>query len=516
MFYGEYNRWRNGPHRYLYERDKGAFKEKFGEYVETIRQNNPREYVLGLMRQIAVSWGKVPCIIFDNADHFDVPFQESVFNYANSIYSRSMCLLIIPITDTTSWQLPKQGPLQSFHSESFFLPTPPTELVLQRRIEFIEKKVAEEKPERGRGYFTERGIRLELDNLRAFTASLQKIFLSTGQVAEWIGRLANNDVRRSLHLTREIVSSPHIKVIELVTAFIKKSALEVTLEDIKLAIIRGKYDVYPVATNAFVQNVFHLVGDADTTPLLPLRILEFLRGAWASNPDNDRRYVSLREIQAYFQEIGIDSRVTLQCLDSLLQTGLVLEYDPTAKTISEDGRVQVAPSGRQHLIWGLGDWVYIESMATTTPLLDQTVFEAIKAHSVEGRTDSLREVIHTFIRHLLSEDSFFVTVPKHVLYEGQTKIADKLRQQLDTLTAFPRNGRIGRYARNCGKVKRWDRDRGFGFVQQEVLGRDAFLHISDVLNPRQDYLELGALVEYDLCEDDPEKPKALNAIELAT
>jgi hypothetical protein len=513
MFHGEYDRWREGPHRHLYERDKQAFKEKFGAHVEHIRETRPREYIVGLLRQIAQSWKKVPCLIFDNADHFDVPFQEGVFNYANSIYNRSMCLLILPITDTTSWQLPKQGPLQSFHTESFFLPTPPTEHVLRRRIEFIQQKVTDEKPEKGRGYFTARGIRLELSNIKSFTACLQTLFVSTGHVAEWIGRLANHDVRRCLQLTRELVSSPHINVADLLKAIYDRTTIDVSIEDIKLAIVRGKYDIYPSGQNAFIQNVFDLIPDSETTPLLSVRVLEFLRGAWTSNPDNDGRYVGVRAIQDYFHEVGIEPRTSIRCLDALLQTGLVLEYDPTAKEATDDGRVQISPSGRQHILWALGDFVYLESMASTTPLLEETVFDDIKALSDVDRSDFRRKLILSFVNYLLAEDRHFVTVPNHEAFSGQLSVTDTLTKTSLKAAEIPMAMSIGRYVRHFGRVSRWDKDRGFGIITLTSQRGTALLHFRDILSANPGYLGANDIVECDL-DDSGEKLRALNAVKV--
>lgn len=513
MFHGEYDRWREGPHRHLYERDKQAFKEKFGAHVEHIRETRPRDYIVGLLRQIAGSWKKVPCLIFDNADHFDVPFQEGVFNYANSIYNRSMCLLILPITDTTSWQLPKQGPLQSFHTESFFLPTPPTEHVLRRRIEFIQQKVADEKPEKGRGYFTARGIRLELSNIKSFTACLQTLFVSTGHVAEWIGRLANHDVRRCLQLTRELVSSPQINVSDLLKAIYDKTTIDVSIEDIKLAMVRGKYDIYPSGTNAFVQNVFDLIPDSETTPLLSVRVLEFLRGAWTSNPDNDGRYVGVRAIQDYFHQVGIEPRTSTRCLNALLHTGLVLEYDPTAKEATNDGRVQISPSGRQHLLWALGDFVYLESMAITTPLLEESVFDEIKTLSGVDRSDCRRKLILSFVRYLLTEDGHFITVPKHEAFEGQLSVTATLNRVVVEGGAPQTASTIGRYARHFGRVSRWDQQRGFGIVELSSPYRTALLHIRDVITPNGGFLNVETIVECDL-DGNEQKPRAFNAVQV--
>ena len=352
MFWGEYTRWMWGHAKHLYETDKTQFKIDFGKHVENFRQDRPHEYIKHLLFWIVKGHGKVPCLVFDNADHFNVPFQEEVFNYVYSLYQEVICLVILPITDTTSWQLSKQGPIQSSYTDSFFLPTPPTDLILRRRIEYIEKRIAEgqtesgKKPETGRGYFFSRGMCLEIENIRGFAACLQTVFLNTGQVAEWIGRLANHDIRRCLQFTRETVASPHIHVADLVAANIAKTSMTVNPDDVKMAMIRGKYDIYFQTVQAFVQNLYNLIPEYETTPLLGLSVLQFLESAYAGNEDNDGRYVLIDEIVEYFQAMNVDPRATRACLDAMLTRGLCLSDDPTTQGIKDTVKVEIAPSGR--------------------------------------------------------------------------------------------------------------------------------------------------------------------------
>jgi hypothetical protein len=126
MYWNEYQRWREGHAKHLYDTDKNAFKIQFGEHINRRREERPHEYIIHLLHRIVLGFKKVPCLVFDNADHFDVPFQEEVFKYAHSLHRACLSLVIVPITDTTSWQLARQGPLQSFYTDSFVLPTPET------------------------------------------------------------------------------------------------------------------------------------------------------------------------------------------------------------------------------------------------------------------------------------------------------------------------------------------------------------------------------------------------------
>lgn len=59
-----------------------------------------------------------------------------------------------------------------------------------------------------------------------------------------------------------------------------------------------------------------------------------------------------------------------------------------------------------------------------------------------------------------------------------------------------------------GKVKWFDDDKGFGFVEQEE-GEDAFVHYSEIVGEGYKSLEEGQEVTFDLEEGD-KGPKALN------
>ncbi len=426
MFFDEYMRRRRGPQKFLYESDKLQFKKEFGEYIEALRNNNTKLYIERIVRSIVASRRKVPCLIFDNTDHFSIEYQEVVFQYARSIYHNELCLVIIPITDKTSWQLSQQGALQSFDNESFFLPTPLPKTIVERRIAFLENRLSGEKREKGSGYFLGKGIQLSLDDLKAFVASLQHIFLETGMVSKWIGNLSNNDIRRCLSLSRDIVSSPYLKVDDLIKAFLSGDSRRISESDVERAIIRRGYNYYPTGANQFVQNVFALNNELESTPLLALRMLRLLRDAKHHDASGVDDYIATEQILDYAQGMSIERRPTLLCLDAMLKTGLCFCYDPTIRAIDSARKIQLSPSGLQHLHWGSWEETYLYSMLHITPIGDEATYETIRSYSDESASTRRAKELVAFIDFLLKEDAVYVHVVDHPAYAGQKKISDAL------------------------------------------------------------------------------------------
>jgi hypothetical protein len=169
IFYDAYTRLKKGPWAELYKFNHTQFQIDFGKWVEELRSQKPNEYLHGLLRHIVRSRRKLPVVVLDNADHFDIEFQEKVYQYARSIYEATVTLVILPITDRTSWQLSRHGALQSFEHEAFFLPTPPTDRVIKKRIEFLERRISEEREKPEGRYFVRQGISLSISDLIAFT-----------------------------------------------------------------------------------------------------------------------------------------------------------------------------------------------------------------------------------------------------------------------------------------------------------------------------------------------------------
>ena len=272
MFFGEYQRWSVSTMSHLYKKDKVEFKVQFGKHVESIRRNDPMEYIFGLLRNFIRGRNQIPCLIFDNADHFSIDFQEKVFQFARSLFERELCIVIMPITDKTSWQLSNSGALSSFENEALLLPTPPAKVVLERRINFVLKKLSDEEHRERGSYFIGRGIRVDVGNLVKFVRGLEEVLLNSERTAYILGQLANHNVRDVLELSRDIINSPYLGLNEIFKAYVLGSAVHVEDFKIKRALIRGRHDIFVPSASRYVHNIFALNAELETSPLIGVKI----------------------------------------------------------------------------------------------------------------------------------------------------------------------------------------------------------------------------------------------------
>jgi GTPase SAR1 family protein len=422
MFWFEYDRLKTGTWKELYTTNKSQFKIDFGKHIEDRRENRPNEYIKRMIGDITKSRFKVPCVIFDNTDHYSIEFQEKVFQYGRSIYEKEICLVIVPITDKTSWQLSKQGSIQSFENEALYLPTPPPRKIIEKRIEFLEKKIEIEKQTKGH-YFLNRGIPIEINNIEGFVKYLQGVFLREENTSKWIGSFSNFDIRRCLELTRDLIASPHLSLEEFLKVYVASSREGGEEEPVKLfriknALIKKVYDSYPVGNHKYIQNLFYLTGNINTSPVLSLRILQVLVDR--KNDKSEDNFLLIDQILDYFGAMGVDRSITLKHLDISLSKGLILSYDPTILSIENSRKVEISPSGFEHYLWALNDNDYLFIMLEVTPITDQQFFNFIDEtyHQWSVRN----ELMLRFLIYLETEDITYCHIPSHVAFKGQHSI----------------------------------------------------------------------------------------------
>ncbi|MFN9670293.1 MAG: hypothetical protein ACK573_16015 [Pseudanabaena sp.] len=430
IFFSEYRRWSDGEYKPLYQRDKNAFKEKFGELIGNLIANQPQEYVKKLLKNSISSRRLMPCIVFDNTDHFPQSFQESVFQFAQSIYRECFSFIICPITDRTVWQLSKSGPLQSYDHRDFYLPVPSTKEVLTKRVEFIKLK-AQEDPETSREYFTRKGIRLSISDVTAFALSVEDIFVHEDYVGRMVGWLANFNIRQGLQIAQRVITSPILDVSELVKAYAIGQRFRPQRLNIKKALLMGDYNHFFQQDSSFILNVFEVNSNAVSSPLLRLSILRLLIDIYSETLESEKIYRSVEDILNYFEPTTVSRTIVKENLKTLLEYRLIEPYDPTDTSIYESQRVKITHCGRIHYEFVTDDreGIYMSEMALMTPVVSQDYISKnrsllLKNEKLNGQ--DWRKIIKWFVEYCLMQDSLFMSLPKTSSYQSQHALRETL------------------------------------------------------------------------------------------
>ena len=369
----------------------------------------------------------MPCLIFDNTDHFPQTFQEQVFQFAQSIYRGIFSFVICPITDRTIWQLSKSGPFQSYTTRSFYLPIPSTKEILTKRVHFIREKLDQEEKTSGR-YFLKKGIRLNIKDIHAFAGYIENILISTDYISRIISWIANHDIRRSLQISQRIVSSPVISIDQLVKTYLADTALSLQPFQIKKALIHGDYSNFFQAHSDFVLNLFSIKPDQISSPLVKLSVLRMLSDRENQYRGRDEAYLTVEDVQSYFEPAGLSKGALRTHLKEILDYRLIDPYDPTDQEIYEEQRLKIAHSGRIHLEFCLNDETYVSQMALVTRARDYDMVSTIREKMKTKLTRSgWLSIVSRFMNYCLDQDRVFVSLPSNSIYDSQYQLRKELR-----------------------------------------------------------------------------------------
>ena len=428
VFWKEYDRWRKGEHKFLYRKDREQFKIDFGKHVYELVEQHPDRYVIALLDHAVRGRQLLPCLIFDNTDHFPQQYQEKVFQIAQSFFRKVLSFVICPITDRTIWQLSKQGPLQSYATTQFYLPVPSTKDVLSKRVDFIKEKLGAGQTQSGE-YFTQKGIRLNIPDIQAFAFCIEEIFIKTEYLGRVVGWLSNHDIRRGLKIAQRIITSPILSVEDLVKLYITENRVSIKERKVRQALILGNYNGFVQSHSDFVLNLFQVSSTSITTPLAKLSILRVLMDRESQTTSLEESYMTIEDIVNYCEPIGITRSATIKHCQEFLNYRLIEPYDPTDLDLYMGQRVKVTHAGRIHSEFALEDETYIVQMALATTLRSPDI--AAKGRDIFYRPKKMTRndwvsIIRLFVKYCQKEDEVFVSIPDTASYAGQTELRDRL------------------------------------------------------------------------------------------
>ncbi|MCU0118571.1 AAA family ATPase [Pseudomonas sp. B2M1-30] len=431
-FWNRYQRMRVGELAPLYERDRDAFRQRFGEELRSLRLTHPREYLLSLLKNSLAGRKRLPVLIIDNVDHLPRLIQDSVFQYAIGISSSVASFIVCPVTDTTVWSLTKAGPLQSLHSRAFFLPVPSLREVFSKRLDILRAtpSLAGAAGKKVSGVVGQ-GWKLEITDLESFCTSVEAIFVSSSEVTTLIGKLCNYDVRRSLELAGSLLASPWIGLEELLRLYVAKGETTLRRTGLLNALILQKGTLFDEDKHSFLLNIFARPPGTASSPFMALYILRYLMNIDEHASNTRDKFVRISELWSIFSALLIPRETFRHFMDRLFAKGLLECYDPSEKNLSDETLVRISPAGAAHYKLTLSDNVYISQMALVTLLERENIAIEIREEAKKEHPGWLK-ICRLVLTELIEEDSRLIQITPVGLFA----FIGAVRQDLENLLSF--------------------------------------------------------------------------------
>lgn len=361
-------------------------------------------------------------------------------------------------------------------------------------------------------YLLNKGIRISVDNVDGFAQVIENIFVSHDYTSKTIGELTNYNIRRTLLLAQKIITSPVIKIEDLIHSYLSGSLIITDFSIFMEALIKGNYEIYKKEDNHEIYPVFQANHEVRQSPLLKLRILKLLHSVHNSSRSIEKRHLEVQSIVDYFDSIGCPEIATDKALISLLEAGLIEPYDISSKDISSIQRLAISHRGIVHLRIASHNNIFFYQMALTTSITDEDI--ALKIKSVYKSNKSFQDKLDTikklFCDFLIDEDKQHISQYLELdQYKCQLDLIenikrftlpDKLDGPATTLGNYYRKGVIKEGV--IAVVDQVYKSRGYGFVEVEDIEASIFLHLKRLKELGIEHIGHGDTLLCDLARGD--------------
>lgn len=490
LYYSEYQRRSKGVDALLYERDRDKFREKFAEFLDRSVEEDREGYLKRILKDAVDSRKTLPILVIDNTDEYPIEYKRTIFQFAQSLRRHANhCLLIFPVTDKSAWSFSKTDMFGIYQSRSFFLPTPAPREVFRKRIDFLKRNLSGNvNGEQRNTYFSSRGIKISIDDLNSFAQVLEDVFVNQDYTSSLIGELTNYNIRRTLLLSKKVITSSVFKIDDLIRSFIAQKTVAADFPKFMNALIKGDYEAYKRRDVHEIFPIFQVDQKIRQSPLMALRILALLESVDKAGKSVEEKHIDVQSVFDYFDAVGCAEVAVDRGLLSLLESRLVEPFDVSVRDLSPGQRLAISFSGRAHLRLALNNDVFLEQMALTTSIVNEDIANQIRYAYLSDAAyyEKMSLIREKFAGYILEEDKNHISIPLQIeQYECQLNLTNRLEHFIqekfhggdEDSSSIDRTYNKGLVFKDVIATVDWfDAERGFGFVDIEDLDGQVFLH----------------------------------------
>lgn len=297
---------------------------------------------------------KAIIINIDNTDQFDQSLQDYCFSFANELSKKLFCISIISLREEKYGTSNIKGYLDAYEQNGFHISSPNPKEVFIKRLNFIEKKIHEEKKLKTN----------ELSNISIlFSILKENLIPNHSEFNKFMSAATHGNIRQGLELFQSFLFSKYTNIDEM----IKQGKWTIILHQIIKPIMIPTYRYYDENTPPYsIPNIFRLRSESNSSHFTSYKILRRLS-------INSESYKSIFELEEYFEQsfnMKDDFRLNI---DILLERGL-LESENGYTSYNENLQaVKITPFGYYMYSTIFKDFTYLELISCDISVVDLNV-----------------------------------------------------------------------------------------------------------------------------------------------
>lgn len=304
----------------------------------------------GLIQYLYTLNSKLLVIVLDNCDKRNRDDQLLMFDVATWLKKSFMCMIFLPIRDTTYDQYRNAPPLDTVIKDLVFRIDPPLlEKVIYARLHYALREIGQQNSTFY--YYTPNNIKVECsrDEVAKYLKSIVTSLFQDTLFKRIITGIAGRNIRKGLEIILDFCKSGHIGEDELLKVRQTEGDHSLPHHLIAKILLKGKRKYYSDG-ESHIKNLFS--SDNEDTlpdPFVRISILEWLNKRFREyGPNRSKGYHRVVELLKYLQSYGHSSDRVLLELSNLVEAGCV-NSESQSNDLSLEDLVSIAPSGFIHL-----------------------------------------------------------------------------------------------------------------------------------------------------------------------
>ncbi|MGD0463502.1 MAG: hypothetical protein ABSB74_13540 [Tepidisphaeraceae bacterium] len=345
---------------------------------------NDRDFVVGVFNVLRIRYHRGVCVVIDNADQCQPPYQHAVYLFARTLEHDLACLIIVALREEWYWQQSQTGgPMSAFHDVIYHIPAAPIRDVLARRLDYAIELLNTRMPV---AQFSIKNMVIRAEQIVKYLQIIKRAVLEEEPIAMLFESVANGSIREGLDLFLAFVRSGHTRVEEYMAAIFAKDEYKLRFHQVFKSIAFGPFKYYRSVRSKvpnIVYPLFALSGGWHSYFARPY-LLNWLLTRIKLESAAGAGFVPIVDAREFLARLGLTETCRNVLIASAIGTGLI-EPDVRLEKLPDAWRyIRIMTKGISLIRRLPARVAYWEAVMLDTPISDPVIRQRITGTWAEG------------------------------------------------------------------------------------------------------------------------------------